>query len=51
MPADDLAAADAVDVGEHDVEGLDVGMRVEEGRASSRLEPEGESADVLNGDS
>ena len=31
VAADDLAAADAVGVGEHDVEGLDLGMRVEEG--------------------
>ena len=31
MAADDLAAADAVGVGEHDVERLDLGMGVEEG--------------------
>ena len=31
VAADDLAAADAVGVGEHDVEGLDVGMGVEKG--------------------
>ena len=31
VAADDLAAADAVGVGEHDVEGLDLGMRVEKG--------------------
>ena len=31
MAADDLAAADAVGVGQHDVERLDLGMGVEKG--------------------
>ena len=31
VAADDLAAADAIGVGEHDVECLDFGMRVEKG--------------------
>ena len=31
VAADDLAATDAVDVAEHDVEGVDVGIGVEKG--------------------
>ena len=31
VAADDLAAADAIGVGQHDVEGLDLGMGVEKG--------------------
>ena len=43
MAADDLAAADAIGVGEHDVESLDFGMGVEKGLAPRRgVEPDGE---------
>ena len=42
VPADDLAAADAIGVGQHDVEGFDLGMGVEKGLASAGDEPDGE---------
>jgi hypothetical protein len=41
MPADDLAAADAVGIVQDDVKGLDLGVRGEEGFGLGGVEPEG----------
>jgi hypothetical protein len=47
MPADDLAAPDAVGIVQHDVEGLDPGWAARKASASATVEPEGLGRSVM----